>query len=327
MFLENYYRESWSRYYCYSTSPIPMFVDNLLIYDGLNTSAPLLKSLSNSGFPTDPVITILSTGNVYASFTSDTTTAYTGFVGLFSRNDLCPNSCSGNGYCIQGKCVCFSDRIGPNCTDSVYALPVGFNTTVSDMLGDFEWKYYTFYIDDDMNRLEVPFAKLDAQPPNTFSGRWKWGGGDLTFVLGREYLPNLVTHDAMLPYWITPKKFILQRPRVGTWFLGVYAREAASFSFSVLSPSNNPTFGTTNEYTTAMATSSQVITPKSSIALILGIVVLILSLIALTAIGVAFYWFKVRKSSGSSSGFGFQKLAAEEGGDTTAPPQLELAEE
>jgi len=279
------------------------FTDNLYVYDGDSDSDPLLAVISMSGFPVGPVVTNRDTGNIYVKFSTSAQDAFTGFVALYSRNDQCPNSCSENGYCVEGKCSCMAGKTGTDCSQDQVAIPIRYNETITGQLNDFEWRYYRIYVPESVSVpvLNVAFSRLDDMPENSYSAHWKWGGGDLTFLAGYEYLPNLVTYETAVPYWIFPSVLRIYNPRAGIYNIGIYAKEAAGFTLRVEPLGEDvtyvePTFpaSTANSATQGMVTSG---TPKSSVGLVIGIVVIVLSLVMIAVIAGGYFYYKRRGSS------------------------------
>jgi len=274
-----------------------------------------------SGFPTGPVVTNRDTGSILVKFSTNSQDAFTGFVALFSRNDQCPNSCSENGYCVEGKCSCVPGKTGVDCSLNQVALPIGFNTTITDQLDDFEWKYYSVYVQippgQSVDRLNVKFSKSDDMPENSHSAHWKWGGGDLTFLAAYEYLPNLVTYQTAVPYWIYPTVLTILNPRSGTYYIGVYAKEAAGYTLLVdssfvsvptspVSPSQTDNSFSYPPIAESSSPSSQQSNPvnspnKTQLGLVIGVVVVVLSIVMIALLGGAFYYYKGRQ--GSPTGF------------------------
>jgi len=283
------------------------YTDTLYVYDGETVNDPLLSIISMSGFPTGPVVTNRDTGSILIKFSTNAAQAFTGFVALFSRNDLCPNSCSENGYCVEGKCSCVSGKTGIDCSQNQIATPIGFNTTITDQLNDFEWKYYSIFLQipegESINRINVRFSKLGYLPENSHSANWKWGGGDLTFLSAYEYLPNLETYQTAVPYWIYPTVFYISYPRSGTYFIGVYAKEAATYTLEVDSPFEivppGPSASDPNTVTSTSSGHQDSTMPSKTpqYGLVIGIIVVILSIVMIAALGGAFYYYKKRQSS------------------------------
>lgn len=285
------------------------YVDTLTVYDGADSSAPWLATSSTAGFAPLPVVSQRNTGDLYVTFTTSSITAYTGFVAEYWRNDLCPNSCSNNGYCIQGKCVCFSGKAGAGCDQDVQPLKITFNQSIVDYVGDFEWKFYSFTLVDPNNNgniypvsnLMIRYAKLDDQPPLSFD--WKWGGGDLTFYVGYDYIPSLNTFTASAPYYGFPPYIFIPSPRTGTYNIGVFAKEAAYYSIFVVDPYHTPLpSGQTTggpQYTSSSAGERK--NSGLSVGAIVAIVIVIGSVLMIVVVSVGYFFY--RRSRRNNNGF------------------------
>lgn len=79
--------------------------DFLTVYDGADSSAPLIGRYSGAELP--PVI-LTSSNQLFLSFTTDYSVVREGFVLEYDTDPLCPLFCSGNGVCdeLTGTCAC-----------------------------------------------------------------------------------------------------------------------------------------------------------------------------------------------------------------------------
>ncbi len=95
--------------------------DHLLVYDGLNSSAPVILDASGSWFPSP----LTSSGPyLYIEFRSGSRIEYTGFTMNYYSNStiddrltdvaMCP--CGDAGYCNGTQCICPAGWSGVNCS-------------------------------------------------------------------------------------------------------------------------------------------------------------------------------------------------------------------
>jgi len=194
--------------------------DFVTVYDGIAPDPnKLLRQLTGSFIP-DPII---STGNsLYVRFTTDRTVEYSGFQATYAVSNLCPNDCSGNGYCIEGSCVCFGTT-GPDCaggSPSESAAPLVQGVAISAVVNEWRWKYYYADISEGYDTLILSFKKTST-------------GGHPEFFVDFGKVPTLNTYMAKSVYFAPSRTLTLTNIKPGRYFVGVYGRETASFDLSI----------------------------------------------------------------------------------------------
>jgi len=78
----------------------------------------------------------------------------------------CPASCSQNGVCFQGRCLCFPGHRNSDCSgiiDPDNLTPVyTFNSTIVDTVPDYQWNYYVVNLPYALNGLAFFFGQTTA---------------------------------------------------------------------------------------------------------------------------------------------------------------------
>jgi hypothetical protein len=230
---------------------------------------------------------------------SDTAQQYTGFTALWSRNDQCPNSCSGKGYCIQNSCYCNAGFSGIDCSSNAIIGTLTQGVVIKDTVNDFTWKFYKYDIPscEPGQTFFIETKRVHNETPtNTFSSKWKWGGGYVTFYLNKDSIPDFWHWiDREFYYDINPHFQIIPASCPATYYIGIYADEAAVFS---ILPEKVATSSNLISTTISPSSESSDHTPAKHLGngLIAAIVVIAISIIGFGALGGLYiYYTKFRK--------------------------------
>jgi len=118
--------------------------------------------------------------------------------------------CSKNGVCYQGQCLCFPGYRNSDCSGSIdpTTLPVfTFNSTIVDIVSDYEWNYYIMNLPYALNGLMFSFVQTTA-----------YGTPFWTIVPASAGLPTFESSPLYVSDLVTDSRF-----EAGNYYIGVYS--------------------------------------------------------------------------------------------------------
>lgn len=186
---------------------LEFFYDTVRIYNGPDTNSPLIGIYSGSFLP--PPIKSTS-GSVLVEFFSDYSIEFEGWELKYSRIEECPNSCSFNGICIDGQCICDAGKAGVICSENAPLIPLPLDLEIQGSIPDYHWAFYSIEVDREVSQIEIQAQKADNH-------------GNPTFYVRQENYPNHLVYDFYSPYWAD---FFIRQPKQGTYILGIYANSS-----------------------------------------------------------------------------------------------------
>jgi len=186
--------------------------DYLTIYNGPNTSFPMLTYLSGSFLP-HPIRS--SSNSLYVSFYSDFSVEFTGFLAYYTDTARCPNSCSTHGVCYNETCLCYGGYTGVDCTQELQTPDINLGVSYNDVVLDYQWKFYRIQIDQDATQLFVDFNRVSNQGNPEL---YLQSGGYPTF------------QDWIVKSYSWGDGLYLRFPSKGPYYFGVYGNANQGYS-------------------------------------------------------------------------------------------------
>jgi len=243
-----------------------------------------LVTWSSDGYAVDPLL--VPSSSISVNFKSNAAIEYSGFTLAWYSNSLCPKECMNNGWCIAGSCVCKSGWNGPDCSfeQASYAQPVTPGVVYYGIAADFHTRLYKVQVPANVARLQLNYSRVSL-PELPYA---HWGGGHPQFAIIHEAIPTRLN----VP-WKNYFEPVIEEvsPAPGTWYIGVYGLETASYAISVLPFVELPT-------TVPAITASQISTNQLSVpGLVVGLVIIIASFVALFAVVGGYVWWRRYKGT------------------------------
>mmetsp|Transcript_41149 Transcript_41149/g.103745 ORF Transcript_41149/g.103745 Transcript_41149/m.103745 type:complete len:997 (+) Transcript_41149:123-3113(+) len=183
----------------------------------------------------EPYPLLIPDSSFQVQFLSDALVEYEGFVLQWAANQVCPASCSDSGLCIAGRCYCYGDTTGADCSQSRLPVPLPIEGgVVSFSVEQYEWAYFSMNVseqnlDAGLDEVEITLISLSdfrESLPVLYLGS------------GVDQFPTLtdfLERDTNFEYSST-HRLSLHPPALaaGEWVVGVYGYKSDRYTIEAV---------------------------------------------------------------------------------------------